>query len=286
MGGNAGGRSGGDALPAAAQLLLSPEERTRIERLPVRDAGHGYDEFGLERGHVALALAGLKPLHRHYFRVRSHGVENIPARGAAILAGNHSGTLPFDAAMVWTDVLLGRGRVARAVADHFVSAVPFFGTFATRAGMVSGSHRNLSRLLERGELVLIFPEGVPGIAKPFRERYHLQEWRVGHAELSIRHRAPVIPLAVVGAEEQMPLLGRLVTPGKWLGLPYLPVAPVLLPLPVRYHVVYGEPLHLYEGHTPADADEPEVVHAAAAKVKDAVAALIQRGLDWRRGIFQ
>lgn len=263
-----------------SRLLAGPLERLRS--VPFNDAGYGYDLFGLEPTHAALALALLEPLYRCYFRVRSYGADHLPATGPAIVAGNHSGTLPVDGLMLWVDVLLQRQRVLRAVADYFVPGLPGVGTFMARGGMVEGTRGNLRVLLESGELVLIFPEGVPGIAKPFWERYRLRPFRVGHAELAIRHRVPVVPVAVVGAEEQMPLVARLPA-GSWL--PYLPVPVVPVPLPVRYHLRYGEPLHLHTGLRPEEADDPEVVRKAAERVRQAVQALVDEGLRQREGLF-
>jgi 1-acyl-sn-glycerol-3-phosphate acyltransferase len=267
----------------ASRLLAGPS--SHVQSLPFQDAGHGYDVFGQELVTTALALAVAKPVHRYWFRACSYGVENVPAQGPAILVANHSGTLPFDAAMLWTDLILRRHRVPRPVADYFVPALPFIGTFFSRIGMVGGSAGNLRVLLEAGELLLIFPEGVPGIAKPFRERYQLRPFRVGHAELAIRHQAPVVPVGVVGAEEQMPQLASLRVPGLPFGIPHLPVPLAPLPLPVRYHLHYGEPLRLHEGLRPEDADDPQVVQRAAARVQGAVQALVERGVRQRRGIF-
>ncbi|MBN1207701.1 MAG: acyltransferase family protein [Myxococcaceae bacterium] len=265
--------------------LLSSELEL-LRSAPIRDAGHGYDLFGLEPERVALMLALLGQLHRRYFRVRAHGVELLPTRGPAILASNHSGTLPFDATMLWTDVLLRRGRIPRAVADFFVAGMPFVGTLFTRCGMVGGTPGNLRALLESGEWVLLFPEGVPGIAKPIWKRYQLQEWREGHAELALRHRVPVVPVALIGAEEQMPLIGHLHKLGSLLGVPYVPIPLTPFPLPVRYHIHYGEPLVLHEGLHPEDADDPEVVKRAASRVRAAVQALLDRGLRQRQGLFR
>ncbi|AKU92524.1 lysophospholipid acyltransferase family protein [Vulgatibacter incomptus] len=269
-----------------AENLLSDEERERLRELPVRDPGTGYDAFGLSLDSVAIALAAARPFYERYFRVLSHGAEHVPTEGPVILAANHSGTLPFDAAMLWTDSVRKVGRVARPVGDFFVSDLPFIGTFFNRAGMVGGARENVRALLDAGEVVMIFPEGVPGIGKPYYERYRLQHWRVGHAELAIRHRAPVVPVAIVGAEEQMPQLAKLRKLGKLVGAPYLPITLTPFPLPVRYRIYYGEPIPLHERYSLADADNAEAVREAAATVKAAVQSLVDRGLAERTGIFR
>ncbi|WP_375766054.1 acyltransferase family protein [Archangium gephyra] len=266
----------------ASTLWAEPLEHLRS--IPFRDAGHGYDVFGYEPLHAAITLSVMERLHRHWFRVRSYGTEHIPRQGPALLVGNHSGTLPFDAMMVWTDVILRCQRLPRTVADYFVPSLPYVSTMYARAGVVGGSVGNLRALLEAGELLLIFPEGVPGISKPFRERYQLRDFRVGHAELAIRYQAPVVPVGIVGAEEQMPQVARL--PVRAFGVPYVPVTLTPLPLPVRYHFHYGEPLHLHEGLRPEEADDPEVVRRAAERVRHAVQALVNKGLRQRKGVFR
>lgn len=268
---------------AIARSLLSPEDLQRIESLRIRDAGHGYDAFGLHRDFVALGLALAHGLYDDYFRVLSFGAENIPKEGPVILAANHSGTIPVDGMMLWVDVLRQAGRVPRPVADHFVPALPFVGSFFSRGGVVGGSRGNARALLQGGELLMIFPEGVPGVGKRFSDRYKLQEWRVGHAELAIRYSAPVVPVALVGPEEQMPQLFRLERVGKLLGLPYLPVPATPLPLPVRYRVLYGPPIPTDRDYRPEQADDPAVVREASMRVRDAVAALIAEGLRRRGG---
>jgi 1-acyl-sn-glycerol-3-phosphate acyltransferase len=244
------------------------------------DAGHGYDELGLHPPSVRRAMALGAPLYERYFRVASRGSEQVPRTGPAILIANHGGMLPVDGAMLWLDVARRTGRIARPIGDHFISMLPFVSTIFARTGVVSGTHANVRRLLERGALILIFPEGVSGVAKPRRERYRLQRWSVGHAELAIRHRAPIVPVAIVGAEESWPVAVRLrgLRP---FGAPYLPVPSTPLPLPVRVHLRYGAPIELHRDHAIADAGDPAIVAAAAARTRAAVADLLERTLAER-----
>lgn len=259
--------------------------RERAERLHFEDAGHGYDRFGLHPDFVALGDVIGKPGYEYYFRVESHGAHHIPATGPGILAANHSGTLPMDGAMLWVDVLRNTDppRCSRAMADFFVSSLPVVSTLFARCGVVGGSRGNAQDLLEAGELLMIFPEGVPGIGKPFSERYKLQEWTRGHCELAIRHQAPVIPVGIVGAEEQMPQVARIPIKGP---LPYIPVPATLFPLPTKYHIWYGEPFAFHEEFSVEDADDPEVLHQCALRVKASVQALLDEGLRQRKGIFR
>ena len=270
---------------AITTVLGRQDLRDRADRLHFKDAGHGFDTFGLHPDFVALGDLIGTPGYEWYFRVESHGAENIPASGPGILASNHSGTLPLDGAMIWVDVLRQTNppRCSRAMADYFVASLPMISTLFARCGVVGGSRGNAETLLEAGELLMIFPEGVPGIGKPFSERYQLQHWTKGHCELAIRHRAPVIPVGVVGAEEQMPQIARIPIKGP---IPYLPIPATLVPLPTKYHIYYGEPIPFHEEFSPEDADDPEIVRQAAARVKAAVQALLERGLAERKGIFR
>lgn len=257
-------------MPALADLRLDD----------FHDAGHGYDPLGMSVGAVRTALALAAPLYERYFRVESQGSEHVPREGAALLVANHGGVLPVDGAMLWMDVVRRTGRIARTVGDHLIARLPFVGARFARVGVVSGTHATVRHLLAQGALVVIFPEGVSGPAKPARARYRLQRWQVGHAELAIRHRVPVIPAAIVGAEESWPLALRLQRLHAF-GIPYLPVPWTPLPLPVRYHLRYGPPLDLCEGRPPEAADDPAIVAAAAQRTRDAVAGLLARALDER-----
>lgn len=272
---------------ALASTLLPRQDREQLARLRFNDAGHGYGPLGFHPGTFAAAAALCRPFYKHYFRVRTYGAHHIPADGAAILAANHSGMLPVDGTMIVTDVV-GHSeppRVPRTVGDVFIPLLPWIGTLFSRLGVVGGSRDTCRALLDSGELLLVFPEGTPGIGKGYAHRYELAEWRVGHAELAIQARVPVVPVAVIGAEESWPQIARF--DGVHLfGAPWLPLPLLPFPLPARYHIYYGEPIALYERYAPADADIPEVAEAAAAEVKAAVAALIARGLEQRKGVFR
>ncbi len=254
----------------------------RFTAASFHDEGHGYDVFGLHPAVLARAVTVGRQLHARYFRVDSVGVEHIPASGAAILVANHSGILPVDAAMLCLDVLLRAEplRIPRALADHFVAGLPLVSTIFARMGVVMGTRANARRLLERGELLAIWPEGTSGPAKSFGDRYRLQHWSVGFAELAIRHRAPVVPIAIVGAEESWPVLAKL-RGIRAFGIPYLPIPATPFPLPAHYHVRYGMPLQLS-----GDADDPTTVADAARVVRDQVEGLIAETLGARRGVWR
>jgi 1-acyl-sn-glycerol-3-phosphate acyltransferase len=261
---------------------------TRIaKQATFHDAGHGFDVFGLHPPALASAVAAGALAYERYFRVDSVGIEHVPADGPAILVSNHGGVLPVDGAMLCLDVLrrMSPPRIPRAIADHFVPRLPLISTLFARFGVVSGTRANVRHLLERGELIAIWPEGVTGPGKPFRDRYRLQSWRVGFAELAIRHRAPVIPVAILGAEESWPLAGKLGGVRAW-GAPYWPIPMSPLPLPAHYHLRYGPPIRLDRDHLPIDAEDPTIVAGAAEIVRATLARMIDDARIARRGVFR
>lgn len=273
---------------ALAHAMLSEPLKAHLEKLHFRDAGHGYDAFGLHPDFVGFGLGLTRWPYERYFRVLSNGIEHLPTEGPAILAANHSGNLPIDGMMLWHDVLRQTkpARVARGIADHFVPSLPFVGTLFARGGMVGGSRGNARTLLEAGELLMIFPEGVPGIIKPWAQRYQLKKFRVGHAELAIRHGAPIVPVGIVGAEEQLPALVSSRRLGKSFGIESVPIPIVPVPLPVRYRIYYGKPIPVHREYSPDAADDPTILKLVAERVQQAVADLLKQGLSEREGVFK
>lgn len=252
--------------------------------MEIHDEGHGYDAFGLHLPTLARALSIGGAACDTYFRTRSDGIEHIPPMGPAILVANHGGVLPIDGLLLGLDIDRHTDRVLRPIADRFVPSLPVVGTILARCGAVVGTHANVDQLLERGELVAIWPEGSRGIAKPPSKRYRFETWRVGHAELALRHRVPVIPVAILGPEEAWPALGRIPLPRR-LHVPFLPVPALPLPLPLRHYITYGVPIYLHEGQ-PEDADrDPVAVGAAALRVRLALVELIRNARMQRAGRY-
>jgi len=256
-----------------------------VHQAPFHDAGHGYDEFGLHPPSLAAVVEASRAIYESYFRVDSQGASSIPASGPVIVIANHAGVLPVDAALLCLDIVLRTDppRIPRPVADHFVPRLPLASTLFARLGTVSGTRANVRHLLERGELIAIWPEGVSGPAKPFRERYRIQSWRVGFAELAIRYRVPIVPVAIIGAEESWPVLARL-RALRVFGAPYLPIPATPVPLPVHFHLRYGPPL--VADRDPADANDPAIVADVAAAARAALEGLIATALRDRGGVFQ
>lgn len=278
-----------------AKKLLSKEEFERIMSFPIQANEFGFDPFGLERESALLAYIFAKFLYEKWFRVESSGHENIPLKGPAIIAPNHSGVLPLDAAMVSVDIFkkLEPPRLARMVVDYFAAYLPFVNVFMVRSGQIIGHRKNFQMLLEMGELLGVFPEGHKGTGKFFWERYKLRPFNVGFVELSLLNRAPIIPTAIVGAEEQAPMIGNLKPLAKLLNFPYFPITPFfpwlgplgMIPLPTKYYIQYGEPFKFYEEYSPDAVKEPETMRTLADKVQLKVQEMVNELLKKRKSIF-
>lgn len=265
--------------------MLSKTFERIARQAPFHDEGHGYDIFGLEPPNLARVVELTRGIHDTYFRVDSRGIEHIPPVGPTIVVANHGGILPVDAAMLCMDILLRSTppRIPRAIADRFVPRFPLISSLFARYGVVNGTRPNVRKLLARGELIALWPEGVTGPAKRFRDRYLIQTWRVGFAEYALRHRATIVPAAVVGAEESWPVLAKL-RRLRIFGAPYLPVPAWPVPLPTHYLIRYGEPIVPRFGQEAAD--DPSKVLSVATDVRIAVEMLLERTLMERMGVFR
>ncbi len=274
------------------RALDGPRGLERLESMLVDDEGFGYDRFGFERETLYAAYMFARQLYRRWFRVESVGHEHVPRAGRAILAGNHSGLLPWDAAMIAVDLIekLEPPRPLRSIVDHFAFGLPFVGELMYRTGQVPGTPRNFRDLLEREQLVLVFPEGTKGIIKPYSERYQLRPFNVGFVEIALELEVPVVPFAVVGAEEQAPVLFQLPLLGKRLGMPTFPITPTfpllglagLVPYPVKYRIAYGEPLLLHREYPKEAARDPDIIRAISEKIRSRVQGMIDLGLELRK----
>jgi 1-acyl-sn-glycerol-3-phosphate acyltransferase len=188
------------------------------------------DEWGRSERTRALARAIYEPIYSKWFRTEWEGLEKIPVEGGALLVANHAGAIPSDAPVIMHGIEKELGRPVYGLADYFFRTVPVVGTLWARAGGVSARPANAYRLLkEQQQLALVFPEGTKGTSKSFADRYQLRRFgRGGFVEIAMRAGVPVIPIAVVGAEESMPIVFRIPALAKLIGVPYFPVTANML----------------------------------------------------------
>ena len=265
--------------------LVDDELRERHARIDLSLNEYGYDRWGASRDAQLRTLALGRFLHRHYFRVESHGIEHVPD-GRVLLIGNHSGQLAYDGFLVSTALFFDREppRFCRAMIERFFIQTPIVGSFMTRMGQLTGIQENAERLLtEEQAAVLVFPEGARGGGKVWAERYKLMGFGQGFIRLAKRTGTPIVPFGFIGGEEMVPSLSRNEPLAKLLGMPYLPTVPWGLPLPapVKVHVHFGAPMR-FEG---TGDEEDDVILPEVRQVEHAVDELIHRGLEMRKGIF-
>ena len=265
----------------------------RVDRISRANLNEfGYDRFGYSPEYVKRVLPLVASIYRHYFRARVYGIDNVPADGRVMLIANHSGQLPFDGAMIGTSLIMDAEppRMVRAMVERWVPTLPFASVFMSRCGQVVGTPENCRTLLRDEECILVFPEGANGISKTFDKRYQLQRFGYGFMRLALETNTPIVPVAVVGAEEQAPSLYNWKAMARLLGAPAVPITPLfpllgplsVLPLPVRYHILFGPPM-TFQGNS---NDDDGVIGRKVKRVKQAIGDLLEEGLARRTGVFR
>jgi 1-acyl-sn-glycerol-3-phosphate acyltransferase len=254
------------------------------------------DEFGFDPELTdAVLLRLMRPLYDRYFRVEVRGLENVPSHGGALVVANHSGTIPLDSVM--TQIALREHHPARRhlrmLGADLIFQTPFVGEVARKTGTTLACNADAERLLSKGELVGVWPEGFKGIGKPFSERYKLQRFgRGGFVSAALRTGVPIVPCAIVGAEEIYPVIGNMRTVARLLGLPYVPVTPTFpwlgplgaIPLPSKWIIEFGEPIDTTE-HGPGAAEDPMLVFNITDQVRETIQHALYRLLMGRRSVF-
>jgi 1-acyl-sn-glycerol-3-phosphate acyltransferase len=256
---------------------LGEDIEARIARLEIPFNRYGVDPYGASRWHLRWMLGLFGVLYRHYFSVKVFGIDKVPAHGRAMLVGNHSGGIAIDAAMVMAACFFEKEppRLAQSMIEKFINKIPFASLWAGRTGQFVGLPEHAVRLLEDDRLLLVFPEGARGTAKLFPERHSLVEFGTGFARLALKTKSPIIPFGFLGGGEAMPTVANAYTLGKLLGVPYVPITPygLPLPLPAAMQVRFGEPL-VFTGDGTEDDD---VIQGYVDEVKRRIADLIAEG---------
>ena len=283
------------AVESAAELAGSRYYVQKWGRKGLRSRAEEVDEFGLDRSFDAKLRPVLDFIYRRYFRIQTEGIENVPSEGRGVVVGNHSGSIPIDGLMLRTALRTDHpaSRDLRWLAEDFLFYLPFAGVFMNRAGAVRACQENAERLLSRDNLIAVFPEGVQGIRKLFRDRYQLQRFgRGGYIRLCLRTRAPLIPCAIIGGEEASPLLYRFDALADLLRIPYLPVTPTfpalgalgLVPAPTKWRIKFGEPIP-FDNYGPEAADDDLLVGRLSERVRTTIQSMLENGLKKRRSVW-
>jgi len=273
---------------ASSLQLVQPARREVAARPRI-------DEFGFDPAFTESALPLFRWLFEKYWRVELEGIENVPVSGRALLVANHAGVIPWDGAMIRTGIWMAHPerRHARMLVVNFAFAMPGFSQFLLKTGNVLAHPDNAVTLLERDELVGVFPEGVKGAAKLYRDRYQVRRFgRGGFVQVAMRTGSPIIPVAVVGAEEVHPVVFELPALAKVLGLPTVPLTPTfpwlgglgLLPLPSKWFIAFGPPIET-ASMGPDAAEDPRLVLEVSEEVRGWIQSTVDDLLTRRKTPF-
>ncbi|XXG10358.1 lysophospholipid acyltransferase family protein [Micromonospora sp. SH-82] len=253
------------------------------------------DEFGFDPELTGTVLHPiLRRLYRDWFRTEVTGIENVPVDGAGLVVGNHSGTVALDA-LVLSAVLHDRHparRYLRLLGADLVFRIPVVSELARKSGGTVACNADAERLLGTGELVGVFPEGFKGIGKLYADRYRLQRFgRGGFVSAALRTGTPIVPVAIVGAEETYPMLADIKPLARLLKLPYFPVTPTfpwlgplgMVPLPSKWLIEFCPPIPT--AHLTDAADDPLVVFNLADQVRETIQQTVHQLLERRPDPF-
>lgn len=253
------------------------------------------DEFGMDPNLVWYLMPFFQFLYHHYFRVDTTGIQNIPEKGPAIIVANHAGGIPYDGVMVNLAVYNKhpRKRSVRFLVHDFAVDMPFLGPFIQKAGGVRASPKNAQHLLKKRQLILVFPEGIRGVGKPYDKRYKLQKFgKGGFIKIAIRSRAAIIPTAIIGSEEIHPIVYSSQMLGKSLGVPFFPLTATfpwlgplgLIPLPTKWKIIFGAPIK-FDHLKPSEAENDELVEKLAEDVRKKIQKTVNAALAKRKSIW-
>ncbi|MEW6736217.1 MAG: lysophospholipid acyltransferase family protein [Acidobacteriota bacterium] len=272
------------------EAAVDKEVIRRLKRLPNKLNEFNYDAWGF---HPEMAKYGITLavwLYRYYWRAEVFGIEKVP-NGRVLLIANHSGQLPIDGLIIAASMLMEAEppRLVRAMIERWFGTLPVLSTFAARHGQILGDPQNCVQLLEHNECVLVFPEGIKGSGKLWYDRYQLMEFGLGFMRLALKTKTPIVPISVIGGEEQAPSFYNVETLAKLFGMPYFPITPTFpwlgplgtIPLPTKYYVYYGEPLEFTGDPNGTDAEIQKKVDIVKSKIYQN----IKYGLAQRKGLF-
>jgi 1-acyl-sn-glycerol-3-phosphate acyltransferase len=281
-----------------SRLVPDPAELRDLRALlPASDEERSLDDWGRSERFVSLVEPLLELYYRYWFRVESEGIENVPSSGGALLVSNHSGALPPDAPMVMEAIRNEHPepRPLYMLGENWFKGYPGVGMMANKMGMVSAHRENAQRLLrDEGRLAIVFPEGQKGSRKVYWQRYRLRRFgRGGFVRTAIRAQVPIVPIAVVGAEEAMPIFAHLRFLQRVSGLIYFPLnhafphfglAAGLMYLPAKFKIRFLEPIDMSE-HDPDVAEDAGAIQAIAEQVRARIQAQLEQMLADRQSVW-
>jgi 1-acyl-sn-glycerol-3-phosphate acyltransferase len=266
---------------------VSQEDDAKIkevfEVLRVKYAGYE-DPWGFNLELCEKALRAILPFYRRYFKVRVFGQENV-GDVPYLVVSNHTGQIPIDAMLITMAFLMDvqPPRVLRAMVERFMAQLPFLGDFAAQTGSILGDRANCQYLLEHNESILVFPEGVRGVSKNTTQFYKVQTFTQGFYRIALQQHTPILPIAVVGAEEMFPFTWHVKSLAKLLSLPALPLTANLFPLPSPIDIHIGKPI-IVPNDLSAEAPDKDIKEQVM-RIEGQIKKMLTVGLKHRRPFF-
>ena len=284
--------------PSPEEIAADRPDLSELRQLiPVREPGRAVDDWGRSQRVFDLMQPLLDFYYRYWFRVETRGVENVPSEGGALLTSNHSGALPPDAPMIMQAIRHEHPdpRPIYMLAEHWFKGYPGVGLLTNKMGIVPAHPANASRLLrDERKLALVFPEGMKATRKLYWQRYKLRRFgRGGFVRTAMRAGAPIVPIAVVGAEDAMPIFAHLPLMQRLTGLIYFPVnhafphfgaAAAAMYLPAKFKISFLEPVDL-SGYGPDDAEDLSLVQGIAEDVRARIQEEVDSLLETRTSVW-
>jgi 1-acyl-sn-glycerol-3-phosphate acyltransferase len=276
-------------------VALVEELRRRAPSLGMTERSGHVDDFGLDEQTIRHARPALEYLRRHYWRVDVAGIEELPSDGPVLLVANRSGILPYDGLMISHVVAesISEHRRPRFLVADWLITLPFVQPYLARLGGVRACRENADRLLRTGRSVVAFPEGLKGAGKVFRQRYRLKRFgRGGVVRVAIEVGVPMVPVAVIGAEEAHPILFKMETLARSVGLSFIPVTPTfpllgpvgLLPLPSKWSIRFGTPIETEHLGVEA-AQDALLVSRMTEELRSEIQSMVDVDLHSRPGVW-
>jgi 1-acyl-sn-glycerol-3-phosphate acyltransferase/nucleoside-diphosphate-sugar epimerase len=278
---------------SSAEALIAFAHTKSNESRASATANREFDDFGMDRDYIgAYGRTLFKFLHNHYWRIEVDGLERVPREGRAVLVGVHRGLMPWDGVMALHLIAQKLGRYPRFLIHPTLVKFPFLFNFMTKLGGIVACQENADYVLERNELLGIFPEGIHGAFMLYKNAYRLGKFgRDEFVKMALRNGAPIVPFVTVGSAEIFPIFKKIDWRwwkhySEWPCLPITPTFPLLpVPLPSKWHTQFLAPIHVEKRHPPEDADDPVIVrmisHEVRAKMEEAIAEILSR----RKSIF-
>jgi 1-acyl-sn-glycerol-3-phosphate acyltransferase len=253
------------------------------------------DDWGYDPEVVDAVKPFFQFLYQRYWRVQVSGIENIPDEGRAFLVSNHSGQLPFDGSMVSLAVFNEHPaqRIVRTLYDSWFSSMPVISRLFVKLGQTSANEENGIRLLEQEQLVAVYPEGYKGIGKLYKDRYRLARFgQGGFVRMALQTGAPMIPVAVVGAEETYISLAKSDFIARLIGIPYFPISPTFpwlgllgfVPIPTKWYIDIGEPV-VTDVYPSESADNLMLVSQLTDQMRNRVQEMVYARLSQRNSVL-